>query len=1130
MKRKFRKNHACTDGLALIFALLFVANVVEADDYSTWTYSAAITLNTTASGANVANNVTNFPVLIRLNPGNFSGFANTLAGGADIRFAKKDGTHLAYQIERWVDGASNNDTAEIWVKLDTVYGNNSTQSIKLFWGKSSAGDSSSGSAVFDTANGFQAAWHLGEPGTGNTIDATINNYTGTANGTTRPVDTIGIIGRAKKFDGAASYFDVTGSASGKLNFPQGGPYTISAWVYTNVANGAYHDFVAKGDHQYSVDISNSNNWQITEFKDNVGWVAAGSAAAAGAWQYFAGVRNGTGISLYVNGVHVADSNFAYASVLPRISTFDVTIGWNLDSAGFGSGGAGSHFFNGRVDELILANMVRSADWIKLCYENQKAVQTLTCMLAPPANLTYSSNPATYSVGTAIAANSPTSTGGAVALYSVSHALPAGLTLNTSTGVITGIPTSVTTTTFDTVTANNAAGSATAVLSITVNAALLPPANLTYSTNPATYVASTPITANSPTSSGGAIASYSVSPALPLGLSLNTATGVITGTPTTVNAAANYVVTATDAAGSTAVVLSITVIAASAPPVITTQPQSQTVAPGQSVTFTAAASGNPTPSYQWRLNGTSILGATSSSYTIPSVSSSFAGTYSVAATNTAGSATSNGAVLNVLAKANFTVSAAAGKMPLAVTFTDASLGVVTKRYWYFGDNSVLDSTISPSHTYATEGTFTAKLVVFDYSGARGDSMTVVIRTYNENPVLIVGHLISSGNVEVTYANYNALPVGPLVPFADSIALWYKPGSIPLSGTGATRAKNYLPSTMQSLGMSNPLKDTVALPLPLADTMYGFVTTVHWTDGTWSNFALKNGCIVSTLPTTSPAAPSLVFPAGGAVNVPIAASFRWHPVPTASTYRLQISITPDFSAIVKDSSGLTDTVLSLSNLSSNTNYYWCVNATNPRGTGAWSTTSAFTTALVVPCQTVLVNPLDTTKIPGDLVLLVWNKAAPAVTRYLVQIAADSGMSHILLLDSTVMDTSTILMSLAANTSYWWQVKAYNSSGWGPYSSKYEFTILSAAAIARHPEIRAFDVHYSSNVLRYALPDKCFVTVRYYDVKGRAVASFVNKVQSAGYYTQLLPASCWSRGTYIQIFRAGTFEKRETIVVAK
>lgn len=83
------------------------------------------------------------------------------------------------------------------------------------------------------------------------------------------------------------------------------------------------------------------------------------------------------------------------------------------------------------------------------------------------------------------------------------------------------------------------------------------------------------------------------------------------------------------------------------PAITTQPSSQTVNAGQAAQFTAAANGSPAPTFQWRKNGVAIGGATDSSYTIASATPADAGSYTVVATNSAGSATSNAGVLTVV---------------------------------------------------------------------------------------------------------------------------------------------------------------------------------------------------------------------------------------------------------------------------------------------------------------------------------------------------------------------------------------------------------------------------------------------------------------------------------------------------
>ena len=191
--------------------------------------------------------------------------------------------------------------------------------------------------------------------------------------------------------------------------------------------------------------------------------------------------------------------------------------------------------------------------------------TVNAAVIAPSGLTYSVNPAVYTVGTAISSNTPSSSGSAVVSYSVSPGLPAGLSLNTSTGVISGTPSAAKATATYTVTARNSAGSTTVGLSITVNAAVIPPSGLTYSVNPAVYTVGTAISSNTPRSSGGTVVSYAVSPALPAGLSLNTSTGVISGTPSVASATAIYTVTATNSAGNTTVGLSITVNAAVIPP-------------------------------------------------------------------------------------------------------------------------------------------------------------------------------------------------------------------------------------------------------------------------------------------------------------------------------------------------------------------------------------------------------------------------------------------------------------------------------------------------------------------------------------------------------------------------------------
>lgn len=273
------------------------------------------------------------------------------------------------------------------------------------------------------------------------------------------------------------------------------------------------------------------------------------------------------------------------------------------------------------------------------------VNAATTVLAPPSGLSYTS-PNTFTVGTAISTLTPTVSGGAVASYNVAPSLPGGLAISSSTGKITGTPTVSSLLATYTVTATNASGSTSYGVQIKVNAApvaLAPPSSLSYTT-PNTFTAGTAITTLNPTVSGGAIASYSVSPSLPSGLSLSSSTGKISGTPASASSLTTYTVTATNASGSTSFGVQIKVNSAPivlAPPSSLSYPTPNTFTAGTAITaLNPTVSGGAVASYSVSPSLPSGLALSSSTGKItgtPSIASSLT-TYTVTATNASGNTT------------------------------------------------------------------------------------------------------------------------------------------------------------------------------------------------------------------------------------------------------------------------------------------------------------------------------------------------------------------------------------------------------------------------------------------------------------------------------------------------------------
>ncbi len=373
--------------------LLVAAGAWAQENYSSWAHYKTITINTTADtvngAANVNASVTNFPVLVRLTAVQTDVFTQAAANGTDIRFITSNGaTRLKHQRERW-DGV--NHLAEFWVLVPGIAGNALT-TLRMYWGKSAAADSSNGAAVYDTSNGFRAVWHM-NGGVGNERDVTVDTLLATNTGAPTS-NASGAVGLARSFDGAAQYFTVLNSATGVLNFHLTDNFTVSAWVFAAtvpaVANSGMV-ILNKGDNQWTFETQDNAatpKYWVVEARGNNAFLNARSTgltgspvvtsnSSVGSWHHLMGTYKGAAVNgaiaetLFYDGNPVATLAAVNMNNNGRNENYNVFIGALPSNTSPPNGASVSRFWNGSLDELSVSKIVRSSAWVKLCYQTQK---------------------------------------------------------------------------------------------------------------------------------------------------------------------------------------------------------------------------------------------------------------------------------------------------------------------------------------------------------------------------------------------------------------------------------------------------------------------------------------------------------------------------------------------------------------------------------------------------------------------------------------------------------------------------------------------------------------------------------------------------------------------------------------
>jgi hypothetical protein len=298
----------------------------------------------------------------------------------------------------------------------------------------------------------------------------------------------------------------------------------------------------------------------------------------------------------------------------------------------------------------------------------------------------------------------------------------------------------------------------------------------------------------------------------------------------------------------------------------TTPKSADAFTGQTVQFTATANGSPTPALQWRLNGTNLLGETSSTLTLFGVQSNQAGVYSVVASSSAGTNTAS-ATLTVTAKPRLLITEvhASGSFVNVdwwelTSFEDYAINL---KGWRFDDNShslapnnaltisddvvirpgesiVFCETYTPAQFRAWWPTMPPGTQVVRYSGGGiGLSSTSGDEINLWNPVTLIGNELTE---RITWYSFASSPNG--------VSMVYDPENLPVGNVIGVLATNTVLG-LAANGMITSTNGAIASPGRVVAPVYA---TNSVTGGVshlaWNTFSTRNYAAYSTTNIAAP----------------------------------------------------------------------------------------------------------------------------------------------------------------------------------------------------------------------------------------------------------------------------------------
>jgi biopolymer transport protein ExbB len=319
-----------------------------------WAYRKEIDFDLTPKGADIPGAPTDVPVLIRLSLANFQYFSDAKSDGSDFRFIDSDDkTALKFHIERF---DPQDQIALVWVRVPHLTGGVNTDKVFLYYGNKNAQSAADPAGTYDVNQVLD--YHFGAP-KGSPQDST--GYKSEPSSFDAEVNPASLIAAGVKFAGGQT---ISIPATGAVHLAANKGLTLSAWVRIETAQtDAYVAQLADQGRELVLGIAGTQ--VLARYN-------GGSAApvtitqtgqlTTGEWHHLA-MRIGDGrLTLFIDG---ADAGHADADAQE--------IGGVLT---IGGSAAKSNYLTGQLDELEVANSVRSADWLKAAARSQGMVAPL----------------------------------------------------------------------------------------------------------------------------------------------------------------------------------------------------------------------------------------------------------------------------------------------------------------------------------------------------------------------------------------------------------------------------------------------------------------------------------------------------------------------------------------------------------------------------------------------------------------------------------------------------------------------------------------------------------------------------------------------------------------------------------